>query len=368
MIPRVPVRPATPVPGDPIPCWFDVPVYDSPTRIAAWVFAPHHASDLLPSLWLLCLPGGTYRGLAYFDRQVPGYTPYAYSMARWLAQRGLGSIVIDHLGTGESTGNVSADPLSAEQYADAYAHLAQQVREQLSAGTLIAGLAPLLPAHLWLAATGHSFGGRVATLTQSLSACFDALVLLGSPSNDERVTLAQFGIGSDMETMWQHWASLAEQGCVRIPREQLRSFFYGSMDIPPELLVVDEIEATPIPLGLLSLMLPGAVREAARTLTCPLFLGFGESDIIACPHSDPQAYALASSISLYVQRGASHCANFASNRFDLWTGLAAWCRATAVAANGYRSPGLFGWPLATWSASTPMPAAAPSKEEEEEKS
>jgi pimeloyl-ACP methyl ester carboxylesterase len=365
MIVPVPDRPVTPLQGDPIQCLCDVPVQGSVARIAAWVFAPHHASDLLPSLWLLCLPGGTYRGLAYFDRQVPGYTPYAYSMARWLAQQGLGSIVIDHLGTGESTGNVSADPLSAEQYADAYAHLAQQVREQLSAGTLIAGLAPLLPEHLWLAATGHSFGGRVATLTQSIHACFDALVLLGSPSNDERVNLAQFGIGNDMETTWQHWASQFQHGCVSIPREQLRSFFYGSMDIPRELIDADEAEAMPIPLGLLAFMLPGAVQDAARRITCPLFLGFGESDIIACPRSDPQAYASASSITLYVQRGASHCANFAPNRFDLWTGLAAWCRATVVAAHGYRSPGLFGWPLSAWSASTPTPAAEPSKEEEE---
>jgi pimeloyl-ACP methyl ester carboxylesterase len=342
---QVPVRPAPPGQGDPIPCIFDVTAQDSSAQItiAAWIFAPQRTSDLLPSLWLLCLPGGTYRGRAYFDRQVPGFASHTYSMARWLAQRGIGSIVIDHPGTGTSAG----DPLITEDYCLAYIHLARQIRGQLEAGSLTRGLAPLLSGHLWFAAVGHSFGGRLATLIQSNAASFDGLILLGSPSNDESVSLAQFGmgnVGSDLATTWSAWLSQAQHGMVSLPREHMRPFFYGKVAFPPELITIDEAEAVPVPLGLLALMQPGFVKVAASTLTCPLFLGFGESDITMCPRSDPQAYTSATSITLYVQPGASHCANFAPNRVTLWETIAAWCRSTSVIDKGYRSPGLFGWP------------------------
>jgi hypothetical protein len=345
---------AIPTQHDPIPLVLDVPVQDAWAHLAAWVFAPVHASDLLPSLWLVCFPGGTYRGLAYFDRHVPGYSPHAYSMARTLAAQGIGSIVIDQLATGDSRGDIPCEALRPEDFADAYAHLTRQFRARLLAGTLITGIPPLLPGHLWLTGVGHSFGGRVITLTQSTHACFDALALLGSPSNDEYVDLAQFGIGKDtggmggtgdMETIWQEWLSQAHMGLITLPREHLRPFFYGTMALPPELIAVDEADAVPIPLGLLALMRPDAVREAARKLTCPLFLGCGaSSDITACPHSDPLAYQSATSITLYVQPDAAHCANFAPTRTALWHELAAWCRTQAVLALGYRSPGLFGWP------------------------
>jgi pimeloyl-ACP methyl ester carboxylesterase len=286
-------------------------------------------------------------------------------MARTLAMQGIGSVVVDHLACGKSSSDIPTETLRPEDFADAYAHLTHQLRARLEAGTLIAGIPPLLPGHLWLTAVGHSFGGRVITLAQSTHACFDALALLGSPSNDEYVNLAQFGIGDEMdctdctdytggtggtegmggmETIRQAWLSQADAGLITLPREYLRPFFYGETDIPPELIEVDEADAVPIPLGLLSLMRPNAVREAARTLTCPLFVGFGESDITACPRSDPAAYESAMSITLYVQPDASHYTNFAPTRTDLWKELASWCRAQAVLALGYRSPGLFGWP------------------------
>jgi hypothetical protein len=363
MMTTVPDQAAIPTQHDPIPLVLDVPVQDAWAHLAAWVFAPVHASDLLPSLWLLCFPGGSYRGLAYFDRHVPGYAPHAYSMARTLAMQGIGSIVVDHLATGDSRCDIPCEALRAEDFGDAYAHLAHQLRARLEAGTLIAGLPPLLPGHLWLTGVGHSFGGRVITLTQSIHQSFDALALLGSPSNDASVNLAQFGIGDGtsgtggMETTWQEWLSQAVAGLITLPREPLRPFFYGTKALPPELLVVDEADAVPIPLGLLSLMRPNAVREAARTLICPLFVGFGESDITACPRSDPPAYESAMSITLYVQPDASHCTNFAPTRTALWKELAAWCRAQAVLALGYRSPGLFGWPQ------LPLPTGASTEQD-----
>ncbi|HVB23416.1 MAG TPA: hypothetical protein VNG51_15865 [Ktedonobacteraceae bacterium] len=173
------------------------------------------------------------------------------------------------------------------------------------------------------------------------------------------------GIGSDLQTTWQHRPAQATPGVVSIPREQWRAFFYGKTTLPQALIAADEAGAPAISPELLALLLPGTVEDAARRSTCPLSLGFGASALSACPRSDPHADAsVPSIITLSVQPGASQCASFAPNRFDLWTGLAAWCRATAGAAVGYRSSGLFGWPRLAWSACPPTPAAVAPEEEE----
>src|ERR1700736_4615387 len=105
--------------GDPVRTSFSVSVplgqgtpgaMQLDATIAAWVFAP----DSFPegravSIWYLGIPGATYRGLAYYDRQVEGYVPGEFSMARFLARNGVGLVVIDTLGTGASEVDVNGE-------------------------------------------------------------------------------------------------------------------------------------------------------------------------------------------------------------------------------------------------------------------
>jgi hypothetical protein len=71
--------------------------------IAAWIFVPQMVAEKGDiSFWYLGIPGATYRGLSYFDRQVEGYAADTFSIARFLARHGIGLVVIDTLGTGES--------------------------------------------------------------------------------------------------------------------------------------------------------------------------------------------------------------------------------------------------------------------------
>lgn len=54
-------------------------------KMAAWVFAPPFAlpdvSAEPPSPWVLAIPGSSYRGLAHYERLIPGSTDTAFSMA-----------------------------------------------------------------------------------------------------------------------------------------------------------------------------------------------------------------------------------------------------------------------------------------------
>ncbi len=316
-----------------------------PAEIAAWVFPPAPArqsvfTDALPPLWLLCIPGGTYRGLAYFDRQVPGSSPFAYSMARVLAAQGIGSVVIDNLGTGESPlpPHVSGWQLTLSVYADAYRQLVAQLRERLACGTLLSGLAPLDARRLFLVGVGHSMGAMLAISLQASYPVCDALCLLGFGATIPFAQLcSQVGLDNDAAAIAQ---SVTPAGYLPPQmRAVLRAFFY-SPAVPAALKEADEKDAVLIPAGLLALLSGDLASEAAR-IRCPLFLGFAaDRDATAQPQREPEAYTQVHSLTLFVQSHAYHCANFEPTRFDLWDELAAWLRQKAVQARGGALPPL----------------------------
>ncbi len=302
-------------------------------QIAAWVFAPQNVSELLPSMWVLCIPGGTYRGLAYFDRQVPGCASFAYSMARWLASQGIGLVVIDNLGTGASRIDVSGSLFTRQVYATTYRQLVAQLRELLTAGKLLPRQQPIAPERLWLCGLGHSMGGLLVTQTQGEYDCFDAVALLGWASREDVVP---FGVEAQLFLSQLEQFLLHEQdGWLTFDRRFMRPLFY-SLHVPSTLIEVDEDDATFIPSRLLrDLIQPGVVAPQAAQICRPVYLAFAEKmDVTLDPRAEAEAYASATSITLFIQPGAHHCANFEQGRFDLWNDLAAWMRAKAVQAKG----------------------------------
>lgn len=322
----------------PVPVTFPVePGEIGPSQIAAWVFPPENVSPLFPSQWLLCIPGLTYRGLAYFDRQVAGHPSLTYSMARWLALQGIGSIVIDNLGTGESDvpASISGLSLNRRVYLDAYKQLVIRIRERLICGTLLEGLAPADPNRLFLVGVGHGIGGLLATALQAGSDVCDALCLLGwSP-----LTIPQLPADLDTQTLA---TTLTPSGYL--PPERLRSAlrpFLYSPTVSEALMKADEQDATVVPAGLLKSWLSGERREEAARLTCPLLLGFAMVDMTQTPHGEAAAYPSACSMTLFVQLHAHHCANFARTRFELWDEVAAWVRLRSVQATSDALPSGF---------------------------
>jgi hypothetical protein len=319
---------------DPVPLHFPV-AHEllGQAHIAAWAFAPHHQSDLLPALWLFCLPGGTYRGLAYYDRQVPGFAPYAYSMARHLAGQGIGSVVIDNLGTGESHCAVPGEHLTAELLASVSQQVVQQLRERLVVGTLVSGLAPIQEESLWLAGVGHSMGSFLLTHLQGRFHPLDAVVQLGMPYQHENVAalMASFGEEGTFEQMLAQLRQHAgDTELLQKMREMSRPLFY-SREVPQALIEADERDATAVPLGLFQDVYTEWHQTAALAtqISTPVYLGFGEVELPA-PRAEVASYGAALSITLFVLAKAPHCANFAPNRRLLWDDLAAWVRAKAV--------------------------------------
>jgi pimeloyl-ACP methyl ester carboxylesterase len=316
----------------PIACHVAIPlpVPLCEARIAAWVFPPHNVSELLPSMWLVCFPGSTYTGLGYFDRQVPGFAPFAYSMARSLRGQGIGCIVVDHLGTGSSRLEVDGTTLTRTVLVDAYRHLIELLRHRLMIGTLADGIAPIADERLLLVGVGHSLGGLLLTQLQGKYASLDALAVLGYAHLNETVAIAgvdlQAGLAlaEEVAKTYQGYLTPLEA------RQSLQEFFY-SPDVPQALRVADAADGTIFPMGLVDTMQPGIVAEQAARITCPVFLSFGEAcDFTMTPRRECEAYPKASSITLLLVAGGAHCTNFAAGRFALWQHLALWCRAQAV--------------------------------------
>jgi pimeloyl-ACP methyl ester carboxylesterase len=307
-------------------------------RIAAWVFPPHYQSDLLPALWLFCIPGATYRGLAYYDRQVPGYVPFAYSMVRTCAGNGIGSVVIDNLGTGESRTDIPSAHLTAPVLAEAYHQLIQQLRQRLQDGELVPGLDKIVPESLWLAGVGHSMGSFLLTHLQGRHQLLDAVVLLGLPYQPDNVAafFSSFGSESDFQAfMEKAWQDTDDPQMVREMRVFARRAFYSSA-VPQALIEADEQDATGVPLGLFRELMD--LKEAAQwsaKISTPVYIGLGELEV-PHPREEPAMYLSSHSITVFVQPGVAHCANFEESRLSLWADLIAWCRARSALSSRLR--------------------------------
>ncbi len=286
-------------------------------------YLPHDMSELLPAMWVIGLPGGTYRGTAYYDRQVPSLVPFAYSMARHFAHAGIGFLTFDTLGTGDNT-LPNGERLTRHVLGDVYAHLVSEVRQGLLDGTLVANLSPVDSERLWIAGMGHSMGGLLLTQIQGAHNPFDATIMLGWAQGDMETP------GVDLPALMGMWK--IENGYMistKDVRRAMRPFFY-SPDVPTTLIQADELDACNVPSGLMeALEKPGLLAEMAAGIQGPVCLHFAERDVTSHPRSELAWYASASPITISIQPESSHCANFDRSNRKAWDFLASWCRGAA---------------------------------------
>lgn len=319
-----------------VPC----PTLGQEVCVAAWAFAPHHVSDFLPSMWMLCIPGGTYRGLAHFDRQVPGYAPFAYSFARHMTEEGIGVLVIDNLGTGASPApaGISGEHITCARLSDAYQYVVAQARARLRKGTLIPGpgLAPV--ADPFVVGVGHSMGGLYLVETQGRYHSCDAIAILGYSPGKAGDALTIPGIEDTSAFVQQAFQQMSAEGSLTLDRRVLHPFFF-SPQVPAALIEADDADATVVPAGVVASLQPGSAAPTAAQIRAPIYLGFTEIDVVSSPHAEPAAYVSSTSITLSVQsgRGARHCGNFEPGRFDLWRDMVSWCRTKAMQSKGSRA-------------------------------
>ena len=298
--------------------------------IAAWVFTPNQVgAENTSGIWLLGIPGATYRGLAYFDRQVTGYPAQEFSIARYLARQGIGLVVIDTLSTGESGVEVNGELITRFVTAEANAQVLDLMRERLTVGMLAPGLEAVPEDALFLGAYGHSMGAfqlsQLAALLEDRGTPLDAAIFAGwshGPFDYARLQMDADAIFAGM---------VATNGYYAVPRALMRPVFYGpNPTVPAALIEEDEWDAIPFPKGLMDEgVVPGIVAREAGTLSCPVLYVAAAHDFCANAQAEGSVFHCTRLFTAYTQSAAAHC-NFEESRHEYWCMVAGWLRMVAA--------------------------------------
>lgn len=279
--------------------------------ISALVFSP---IDLDPSeiqSVVFCVHGGSY-DKRYFHIEVPGSDDY--SLCGYFADRGVIAITIDCLDTGESARAEEPESVTVRNLTEANHLAAVQLAERLKSGTLVPGLPPL--PRIVITGIGHSLGGLLVTVQQSVHSSFDRVAVLG----------------------WSNLGLALDSNALRPIFDPTGKYVYGTPelrhsfhmpDVPEAVLVCPaECEISPISVALAAESADlESTRRAAATITVPVFVGVGEKDTSPSPQAETACFGSATDITFFQLNGSAHCHNFSNTRTILWDRLLTWMAA-----------------------------------------
>jgi hypothetical protein len=292
---------------------------EEPVEIAATLIADPQAVADRPVV-LVGIPGGTYHR-RYWDLRPPGRA--GYSMAAWLAARGVVFVACDYLGGGDSSRPVDGDFMTLEVCADAAHEVYQQVRAGLEEGTLT----PLLPALAdpVYVGIGQSLGGYITIMQQGKYADYPGIGVFGAsprrheglPAEERRraITADNAKTAEAAEIPAYHGAS----------RETLARIFHIP-GVAEDLLVYDEAQCHTLisRVTATDAVTPGIGKRFADRITLPVFLAFGDTDVSQDPRAEPSGYPRSGDITLVVMPRMGHMHNFADTRELLWERFYGW--------------------------------------------
>lgn len=199
------------------------------------------------------------------------------------------------------------------------------MRERLAAGTLVAGLEPV--ESLFLCGVGHSGGGSVGIVQQSLFQSFDALSVLGMAADDMEIHGGHDGVVSEFE--------VTDAGLLHRSTVAQTAWARGYLEDVPEDVVLGRA-VLPFPPSFPSVMKRGTLLPYASTITCPVFVGMGEVDYVGSPFDEPGRYARSRDVTVYVQPDSAHWHFMSSRRHELWMAHYNWLWARARFREGRR--------------------------------
>jgi len=296
--------------------------------IAATVWTPADV-DRNDTRVLVCWPGGSY-GRGYWDLQIPGRS--GYSFAEHMTARGFVVVAADPLGVGDSARPDDGTLCTYDAMAAAAHQAVRVLRERLAAGTL----APNLPAvsHPAIIGVGHSMGGGLTVVTQSLHGSYDAIAVLGF-THGQKARAVEDGadphqlddgarLAAAVEQAKGFWGDQWDARYGVMHKAPYQSWLNGP-DAPADIVAFDNAtEVIWAAQPYVEALHVGFTAQHAARVGVPVLVAFGEFDLADEPRDDVAYYEASNDISLFVVPESYHCHNFQQHRAQLWDRIARW--------------------------------------------
>ena len=267
---------------------------------------------------LCCTPGGGCTG-DYFDLGEPDA---GYSFARYASSAGFACVLIDNLGTGQSSpgDNLFLSPQTiARAGVEAF---------RLAAGDLQA----LLPAAITVTtvAVGHSMGAMLTLIGEAITPQHSAIACLGfttaglpSALTPQERRIAAAGPISLEALKNMARKRLSGQLAADAPAPEPFPFNLPGAD-PVGLAALRAATTNLVPLPSMLSIMPGNVTEYIHQIRVPVFLGGGDHEPWHKAAELVPAFANSTDIAFYTLADSAHNHNIAGTRQLLWRRLLGW--------------------------------------------
>ncbi len=294
-----------------------------PVSLRGWVKGPGETPAR--PLVVFCLAGGGC-STGYFDLSVPGDD--GYSMADAFVERGAVVVAVDHPGLGASDAVSDLVALTPSRVAACHAVVVEEVVDALARGAL--GARPL-PRRPFVVGLGHSMGGLLVTVQQARHRSYDALVCAGTSGKGlpEVLTADELAVaGPDLPSVEERIRALARLRFAAdspVPRTQPAHGTFFAADVPVRVrrAFADQAVAL-LPTCGLSSMIPDSAHAERAAIDVPIFVAFGDQDLVVDYAASMAQYRSVTDAALYVLAGSGHCHNQASGRQLLWGRVLDW--------------------------------------------
>ena len=297
---------------------------EGPLRIAVEVISPPQPRPVV----LVCLPGGAMTR-KYWDLRAEGDD--SFSFAREMARRGFASVLIDHLGVGESSRPADGYRLTGELVARANAKATAAALERIRNGSAINGLASI--PHVRSAGIGHSMGAMLTILQQAAARQHAGIAVLGFSTRGlpEYLTPEARKIAADLQAGRREAPRLAQQmfgePYPKIGRSSDGSQLYAGLHAEPAgIQAIKAARERLLPVPAYESMLPGNVGPEAARIDVPVFVGLGELDMAGPPLDAPKAFTASPAVTFHLLPQAGHSHFLFASRIGLFDALAEWAQ------------------------------------------
>lgn len=271
---------------------------------------------------MFCFPGGRMTK-AYFDLDADGDRSFSFAQA--MAQRGIITVLLDHLGVGGSTHPHDGFLLHPDVVADADADAISAVKARLRAGAF--GYPPL--SDFRSIGVGHSMGAMLAAFVQTRHQAFDALAILGSGPYGlpEHLPKALQDLAHQpqraRDELEQRLRALGKSPLAPLPAQRKPQTIFRGGD-RRGVAAIAQARTNLIAMCGMFVMIPGSWAPEAAGLQIPVLLVFGDQDICKDPAATPALFSGSSDVSLLLLPDTGHSHFIFPSREQLFETVGDW--------------------------------------------